>query len=470
MKKPKTLPIKQSFPGETILKSMSGLAYVFNKQHRLVMWNKNFETILGYSPDELFNRHMDDFIEESYLETNLEAAHRVLNDKEEQSIEQTLITKSGKKIPIIDTGNYANIEGEEYIVGQAIDISRLKKTERNLLSKITEIEKLRSQLEEENIFLKEAAGIRHDFKEIIGKSDEILEILDRIRHIATAVTPVILIGETGTGKELIGRAVHEKSHRSNKRFIKVDLAALPEDMIECVLFGCEKDSIPEAVKSRPGKIALAHEGTLFIDFIDKMPLVLQPKLLKLIETGEFERIGDPQTLKVDIRVICATTANLNILTEQGLFRKNLYYALLVYPLKIVPLRDRITDIPLLVKHFVKKFNLKHNRKVKRLTKAVIKRLEQYPWPGNIRELENVIERSIIISPATKLVLELQQTHHLPKDKSFLPLEEFEKKYIKEILKFTKGRIEGPKGAARILDLHPETLRSRMRKLGVKRVN
>jgi transcriptional regulator with GAF, ATPase, and Fis domain len=392
----------------------------------------------------------------------------VLNDKEEQSIEQTIIAKSGKKIPIIDTGNYANIDGEEYVIGQAIDISRLKKTERNLLSKITEIEKLRNQLEEENIFLKESAGIRYDFKEIIGKSGEVLEILDRIRHIATAVTPVILIGETGTGKELIGRAVHEKSQRSNKRFIKVDLAALPEDMIECVLFGCEKDSIPEAFKSRSGKIALAHEGTLFIDFIDKMPLVLQPKLLRLIETGEFERIGDPQTLKVDIRVICATTANLNILTEQGLFRKNLYYALLVYPLKIVPLHDRLTDIPLLVKHFVERFNAKHNKKVKRFTKAVIRKLEQYPWPGNIRELENVIERSVIISPATKLVLELQQTQHLQKDKSFLPLDEFEKKYIKEILKFTKGRIDGSKGAARILDLHPETLRSKMRKLGIKR--
>lgn len=470
MKKQKKHLNKQSFPGDVILKSMSGLAYVFNKQHRLVMWNKNFETVLGYSPDELFNKHMDDFIEESYLETNLEAAERVFNDKEEQSIEQTLITKSGKKIPIIDTGTYANIEGEEYIVGQAIDISRLRKTERNLLSKITEIEKLRSRLEEENIFLKEEAGIRHDFKEIIGKSDEVLEILNRIRYVAPTVTPVILIGETGTGKELVARVIHQKSPRSHKPFIKVDLAAFPKDMIECVLFGCEKNSMPGAVKSRPGKIALAHESTLFLDSIDKIPFVLQLKLLRLIETGEFERIGNPQTLKADIRVICATTVNLNALIDQGLFRKNLYYQLSVYPVPVAPLRYRPADIPLLVRHFVEKFNDKHNKKVKRFTKAVFKKLEHYPWPGNIRELKNVIERSIIISPATKLVLELQQTHHLPKDKSFLPLEEFEKKYIKEILKFTKGRIEGPKGAARILDLHPETLRSRMRKLGVKRVN
>ena len=453
---------------ESILKAMPEFAYVFNKHNELVLWNKNLESLLGYSPDELYRKNVYDFMEKSVKDINTEAISKLFRDKEEQSLEQNILTKSGKKIPVIDTANYVLIDGEEYMVGMAIDISKLRETEEKLRLVITELQDLKDKLQSENIYLRKEIESRHGFEKIIGDSEPLMHSLFRVEQVAETDTTVLLEGETGTGKELFAHAIHKRSKRKDKPFVKVNCASLPASLIESELFGHEKGAFTGAIQKQIGRFELADQGTIFLDEIGELPFDLQAKLLHVLQSGEFERIGNPKTVKVDVRVIAATNRNLENQIRKKRFRKDLYYRLNVYPITIAPLRDRISDIPLLAEHFVKQFNRQMDKNIKKIPVKTIKQLQKYSWPGNVRELENIIERAVIISHGSSLSVDPILEPRFEETDKLLPLAEYERRYIIKVLEKTYWRVEGPEGAARILDMHPETLRSRMRKLEIKR--
>ena len=458
----------EPFSGEAILQGMPELAYAFDKEGRMVMWNKNMESVLGYSKEELYLKTLLDFLDTPDRERVLKEFMKVFTDGKERSVEYNMLTKSGKMIPYLGSGSLAIVDDKEFLVGIAINIRKLKNAEEKLSAQITEINHLKNQLQAENIYLREEIKSLHDFDDIIGESETLMHILYRIEQVATMNTTVLLEGETGTGKELFALAIHNRSNRRDKPFIKVNCASLPASLIESELFGHEKGAFTGAIQRQIGRFELAHKGTIFLDEIGEIPIELQSKLLRVLQEGEFERLGNPKTIKVDIRIIAATNRNLEEQIRQKLFRKDLFYRLNVYPITIPPLRDRISDIPLLADHFVKRFNLKLGKCVNKISKKTLKQLQSYAWPGNIRELENIIERAVIISSGSFLVIEQLQKPGFEEEGNLLPLAEYERQYIIKVLEKTYWRVDGPEGAARILDMHPETLRSRMRKLAVKR--
>ncbi len=461
---------QKSFSGEAILQGMPELAYVFTKDDKMVMWNKNVETVLGYSASELHNKSGSDFLEKKYQKGTTEAIIKIFTEKKEQTIEYNLITKSGDLLPYIGSGSYALVNGQEFYIGMAINIGKLKNTEEKLKNAVTELNILKEQLEAENTYLREEIISGHDFTNIIGESEPLMHSLFRVEQVAEMDTTVLLEGETGTGKELFAIAIHNKSNRKNRLFVKVNCASLPATLIESELFGHEKGAFTGAIQKQIGRFELANGGTIFLDEIGEIPFELQSKLLRVLQEGEFERLGSPKTIKVDVRIIAATNKNLEKQIAKKLFRKDLYYRLNVYPITIAPLRDRITDIHQLTHHFVEIFNRKIGRNIKRISQKTIQQLQEYSWPGNIRELENIIERAVIISPSTSLVIEQLEKPGFEEAGKLLPLAEYERQYIIKVLEKTYWKVDGSNGAAKILDMNPETLRSRMRKLEIKRPN
>lgn len=458
----------ESFPGESIIQGMPQIAYIFTREGRLVSWNKNTQDILGYSSEEMLSRIVTDFIDEPDREKVIKAIANIFIEGTEQTVDYKLLTKSGKKLPYIGSGSPLVIDGKDYFVGMAISISKLKGVEKKLKAAIVELNQLRKQLQNEATYLQEEIKSSHDFDEIIGQSQPLMHVLFRLEQVAPLDTTVLLEGESGTGKELFARAIHNKSPRNKQPMVKVNCAALPGELIESELFGHEKGAFTDAKLKRTGRFELANNGTIFLDEIAELPLELQPKLLRVLQEGEFERLGGSQTIRVNVRVIAATNKVLLEQVRKKQFREDLFYRLNVYPITIPALRERVSDIPLLARHFIGKFNRKYAKKIQQVPKKVMEELKQYSWPGNIRELENIIERAAIISPENRFRIEPLQKADTKNPEEFLPLAEFERNYIIKVLEKTYWRVEGPQGAARILDMHPETLRSRMRKLGIKR--
>jgi PAS domain S-box-containing protein len=457
-----------SFPGESIIKGMPQIAYIFTREGRLRVWNKNAEDITGYTPDEMYNKLMTDFADEPDRERLTKALSSVFVKNKQQTVSYNLITKAGKLLPHIGSGSPVNINGKAYFVGMAISISELKDTENKLKSLITELSRLKKQLKNETVYLQEEIKSNHDFDEIIGNSPSLKHALFRLDQVAPLDTTVLLEGETGTGKELFARAIHHKSSRNNLALIKVNCAALPQGLIESELFGHEKGAFTDARQRRIGRFELANNGTIFLDEIAELPLELQSKLLRVLQEGEFERLGGTSSIKVNVRVIAATNKTLQDQVRKKLFREDLFYRLHVYPITIPSLKDRKDDIPLLAHHFLHKFNLKYGKQIVKFPAKALQQMQDYPWPGNIRELENVIERSAIISRKNRLIIEQLQKPDLTDDAGFPTLAEHEITYISKVLEKKLWRIDGPDGAAKVLGLHPETLRSRMRKWGIKR--
>ncbi len=453
---------------EAVLQGMPQLAYVFDMKGRMKRWNKNIEEVLGYSAEELQDRFVGDFIAEPDRENVIKAVQAVFEDGQERRLRYGLLKKNGEKIPYYGSGKRAEIDGELYMIGMTIDMSELKEAQDQIEQQLEEINKLKDQLEAENLYLWQELKSTHPFVEIVGESNILKHIIYRVEQVAPLDTTVLLEGETGTGKELFARAIHQSSRRSDKPMITVNCASLPANLIESELFGHERGAFTGALQKQIGRFELADGGTIFLDEVGEIPLELQAKLLRVLQEGEFERIGNPKTIKVNVRVIAATNRELEQEISRGRFRKDLYYRLNVYPITIVPLRERVSDIPLLVEHFVKQFNLKMGKNITRIPRKILAQLEKYPWPGNIRELENVIERAVILSKSSTLTTEPLESPDLTIDGKFQPLADHEREYIEKVLEKTLWRIDGPKGAARILDMHPETLRSRMRKLGIAR--
>ncbi len=354
--------------------------------------------------------------------------------------------------------------------GVAMDITDRKAAEEALQKALTEVSQLKNQLQEENIYLREEIKLEHNFTEIVGHSDAIKYVLFKIEQVAPTDTTVLIMGETGTGKELVARAIHSESVRKDRPLVKVNCAALSASLIESELFGHEKGAFTGASARKIGRFELATGATIFLDEIGELPLELQAKLLRVIQEGEFERLGSSKTIKADVRIIAATNRNLKMEVQKGLFREDLFYRLNVFPITVPPLKQRREDIPQLVEYLVGRFSKKLGRDITSLSPAMLNALRDYSWPGNVRELANMIERAVINTHGP--VLRMTELFEIPQadELSSKTLEEIEREYIIRILGDTGWRIEGPIGAAKILGLNPSTLRTRMSKLGIQKPN
>ncbi|MBU4524166.1 MAG: sigma 54-interacting transcriptional regulator [Desulfomicrobium sp.] len=391
-----------------------------------------------------------DVTEQIQLKTALQNAHNLLEQKIEDRTQELLLTN-------------------ERLVQE---IAMHKETEESLRLALKENKNLKDRLLAENIYLQHEVARNFNFGEIIGKSSAISLVFDKIELIAPQNTTVLLQGETGCGKGVVARAIHARSPRKDRPMVSINCSALPATLIESELFGREKGAFTGASARQMGRFELADGGTIFLDEIGEMPIELQVKLLRVIQDGEFERLGSPGTIKVDVRIIAASNRNLREEIKKGNFREDLYYRLNVFPITLPPLSARKEDIRLFVDFFVAKFNKKIGKKIKTIPKETLKALENYDWPGNVRELESVIERAIIISPGSSLLIldHFETPIKAIKTSGSKALADIERDHICHVLQETNWRVEGKYGAAAILNIKPSTLRARIRKLGVQRRN
>jgi PAS domain S-box-containing protein len=354
-------------------------------------------------------------------------------------------------------------------IGTCVDMSERKAAEEALQSSHEEVNRLKNQLEAENIYLQEEIRLSHNIGEIVGESKAIKTVLLKIEQVAQTDTSVLIMGETGTGKELVARAIHSHSNLKDRPFVKVNCAALSPSLIESELFGHEKGAFTGALARKIGRFELADGATIFLDEIGELPLELQPKLLRVIQEGEFERLGSAKTIKANVRIIAATNRDLKAGVQKGSFREDLWYRLNVFPINLPPLRQRKDDIPLMVEHFTRVFSRKVGKSITSISSATMKLLEEHSWPGNVRELSNVIERALVTTQGTVLHVVEQFESNVAEASEFgKTLDEVERDHISRILEQTGWRLEGPTGAARVLGLNPSTLRTRMLKLGIQK--
>ena len=341
----------------------------------------------------------------------------------------------------------------------------------NNASCLKEIEDLKEKIAGENIYLQEEIKLEHNFEEIVGNSNKLKSVLKQIELVAKTDSTVLIRGETGTGKELIARAIHNLSGRNDRPLIKVNCPAIPSGLIESELFGHEKGAFTTALTEKIGKFELADCGTIFLDELGDLPLDAQAKLLRVIQEREFERVGGNRSIKVDVRIIAATNRSLEEAVSAGNFRSDLFFRLNVFPINLPALRERKDDVLLLAKYFIQKFMNKIGKDLKSVSDSTLKVLRDYHWPGNIRELENIIERAIILSTNDKLNIpkNLFSVNISPAE-SYQKLDDLERGHILQILNDTGWRINGEKGAAQILGINPNTLRSRMEKLGINKAD
>ena len=349
-----------------------------------------------------------------------------------------------------------------------------------LRAALSEVERLKNQLQAENVYLQEEIRREHNFEEMVGNSPALLALLRRVERVAGTDSTVLISGETGSGKELIARALHNGSARRQRALVKVNCGAVPPSLIESELFGHVKGAFTGAIDRRVGRFEIADGGTLFLDEIGELPIETQVKLLRVLQEQEFEPVGSSRTVRVDVRIIAATNRDLAEEVRVGRFRSDLFFRLNVVPLMVPPLRERAADVTLLVTFFLSKFGAKFGRPIERVDRETMDRLTAYAWPGNIRELQNVVERAVVLSSGTVLklgpdLLPLLDDAAGPDEPleaaagaQLVSLADAERRYIESVLAHTKGVVEGADGAARILDLHPNTLRSRMKKLGIPR--
>jgi formate hydrogenlyase transcriptional activator len=330
-----------------------------------------------------------------------------------------------------------------------------------------EIAELKDKLAQEKLYLEDEIRGEIDFEGIVGQSSALRHVLNLVETVAPSDSTVLLLGETGTGKELIARAIHERSRRKERTLVKLNCAAIPTGLLESELFGHERGAFTGAISQKAGRLELADQGTLFLDEVGDIPIEIQPKLLRALQEREFERLGSSRTQKVDVRLVAATNRDLEQMMENREFRSDLYYRLNVFPIRIPPLRERPEDIPLLVRYFAQKYSRRMQKQIESIPAAAMRKLSTWHWPGNIRELENFIERSVILSPGTALQAPIAE---LGNNGRIAPVasarESNERDEIVRVLKVTSGRVAGPNGAAARMDIKRTTLISRMKKLGI----
>jgi PAS domain S-box-containing protein len=436
-----------------------------------VYYSERLKKLLGYAPDEFsdtleefWNRmHTDDY------EAVRLAVDKHLTERVAFIIDYRLQTKSGEYRWFHARGQalWDKTGKATRMSGSITDITDRKRAEIELHDAYTKIEQLKNRLEAESAYLQDEIKLEHNFENIIGQGEALKYVLHRVEQVATMDTPVLIMGETGTGKELMARALHELSPHGKRALVKVNCAVLPGGLIESELFGREKGAYTGATTTQLGRFELAKGSTLFLDEIGELPLELQAKLLRVLESGEFERLGSSRTLHSDARIIAATNRVLEREVRKGRFREDLWYRLKVFPITVPPLRERPEDIPLLVKWFVNQLARRMGKGAAEIPKSTMQVLQSYPWPGNVRELKHAVESALITAQGKKLNFELPQVANtaLTDFKSF---EEMECDYILRVLKAKNWRIGGENSAASTIGMHVNTLRARMKKLGIKR--
>lgn len=346
------------------------------------------------------------------------------------------------------------------------EIAERKRIEDQLAERLHEIEELKHRVERENVYLQEEVKLLVDHSEIVGQSSAMRHILSQAGQVAGTDSTVLILGETGTGKELLARAIHQRSSRRDRALVTVNCASLPTTLIESELWGREKGAYTGALTRMVGRFELADGSTLLLDEIGELPQEVQSKLLRVLEEGRFERLGSTKTLKTDVRIIAATNRDLDRAVKEGTFRQDLYYRLNVFPITIPPLRERPEDIPLLVWAFVRQYEHKMGRRIDTIPRKAMEAMQQYPWPGNVRELKNVIERAMIVSPNRTLAVHLHLSVS-PESTAVSDLESIQRRHVLSVLEKTGWRIAGKDGAAEALGLKRTTLQSLIKRLGIK---
>jgi chemotaxis protein methyltransferase CheR len=437
-----------------------------------VFYSDRFREILGYSSDE-FPGTIDSFrsrLHPEDAEAIWASIERHLQQRVPYKVEYRLRTKSGEHLWFLARGQAIwNSEGKAVRMSGSIqDITERKQAELDLQVALSEIKELKEKLEVERAYLQEEIKFEYNYENIIGQSDGLNYVLFKVEQIASSDTTVLVLGETGTGKELVARAIHSLSPRKDRTLVKVNCATLPSNLIESELFGHEKGAFTGAHARQLGRFEVANGATLFLDEIGELPLELQSKLLRVIQDGEFERLGSSGTIKVDVRVIAATNRNLEEEVRKGRFREDLWYRLNIFPITMPPLRERMEDIALLVDFFVDKISKRLGKSIETIPTSVMNTLQNYPWPGNVRELENVLERAVINSSGPKLrLVDKLKTPGKDLPTTQKTLEEVERNHIVRVLEQTNWKVSGPNGAAEILGLNRSTLRARIRKLDIR---
>ena len=440
-----------------------------------IFWaSEKARSIFGYGTEETISMNrFEASVHPDDLELVRHAIASALGAGEPVNLEYRIRVGGGRLRWILSRGRpYFKSTGEpDRLLGVSIDISERKRMEIELKKRLREIQELKRRLENENLYLRQELGVEQGFEKIVGESNALKSVIGAARKVATTDATVLILGETGTGKGMMANAIHKMSARKDRPLVTVNCSALPQNLIESELFGREKGAFTGAHARQAGRFEVADGGTIFLDEIGEMPLELQVKLLRVLQDGEFERLGSAKTVKVNVRVIAATCRNLSKEIRAGRFREDLYFRLNVFPISIPPLRQRIDDIPLLTHFFTQKYTRKMGKKIENIPNAVIKTFAEYEWPGNVRELEHVIERAVIITSGPSLQVAGQLKSSLRVDSRDGPLTDLaatERAYILRVLRKTGWRIGGPSGAARILKLNPSTLRSRLKKLGIRR--
>lgn len=444
----------------TIVDSNMIAVCFWNVDGRVLDANDRYLKLVGYSREDLTSARLNwrDITPKEQWKLDDEAIRQTRRNGACSSYEKEYIRKDGTRVPVLLAHAMLG-SSEEQGVACFFDLS-----ERKLVEKLTE----------EKLYLEDEIRAEYNFEEIVGQSSALKLVLGQVETVAPTDSTALILGESGTGKELIARAIHDHSARRESTFVKLNCAAIPTGLLESELFGHERGAFTGAIAQRLGRLELAHRGTLFLDEVGDIPLELQPKLLRVLQEKEFERLGSTRTIRVDIRLIAATHRNLGQMVKEGKFREDLYYRLKVFPIQVPPLRDRTDDIPLLVRYFVEKHAKKIGRKVVTIPGDTMKALTRWHWPGNIRELENFLERSVILSsgpvlrvPLSELRVEETTTEE---DIKLTTLDEAERQAILNALRESHGIIAGADGAAARLGMKRTTLNSKMRKLGINRTN
>ncbi|KRD58788.1 hypothetical protein ASE40_21005 [Flavobacterium sp. Root935] len=454
---------------KAIIDNVQDLIYVYNIKGDILYYSKSLIDKLGFSKKELDQMSMFDLdtqVAPDFYDAHFENIIQTGYQRFDWSIER----KNEPEFPVEIISNHLIYKEENYVCSVVRDITDKKKVDFKLHEALEEIKLLKDRLEDENEYLQEEISKEINFGNIICKSEAYKKILIEVDKVAPTDSTVLITGESGTGKELLARAVHLNSARKNRPLIKINCATLPKELIESELFGHKKGAFTGAVTDKLGKFTLADGGTIFLDEIGELPVELQSKLLRVLQEGEYDELGGTKTIKVNVRVIAATNRDLKEMMREGKFREDLYYRLNVFPIHNIPLRARKEDIPILAQYFLEKFSVTAGKNFKRLAKETIEALINYNFPGNIRELENLIERAVIVENGSTL----GPGSWLPKreitaaTEDFKSFEEYQKDYIVAVLDHTNWRVSGQNGAAKILDMKDKTLFAKMKRLGIEK--
>lgn len=453
---------------DTTIDAIDHMIIWIKPEGEIIHFNEAIHKHLGYSAEELegtplqqiIPRLFPDFISQIWKEPDL---------TQTPNMETYAIVKEGGELPLLMSLNFLEEENDLFICVVAQNNTQRKEREKKLQEAQDEVQKLKEKLEAENTYLQSEISLEYNFNNIISTSKRYKKVLKQTEQVASTDATVLILGETGTGKELLARAIHKMSHRDERPLVKVNCAALPENLIESELFGHEKGAFTGAFSQKIGRFELADRGTIFLDEIGELPLDLQAKLLRVLQEGEFERLGSTKTLSVDVRVIAATNRNLEELAHEGKFREDLFYRLNVFPIQNLPLRERREDIPLLVQHFIVKYSDKMGKKIEGISQSAHDQLMKYDFPGNIRELENLIERAVILSQSNTLKINLKERKQRKSDSNrFKTFDQMQRDHIVEALQKTNWKVSGELGAAELLGLNHKTLSSKMRKFDINR--